>query len=533
MQPIFSGLLTVNASAIVPYFSPLGPILHFEDLRASIFLQKNVGSSANSTSTDATALLDFSGKIFVGGDDGFEATVVGVVDFAAEPSDRYMTLSLSHPGGWAPLPDMFDPFFTTPAFGAQLVLGPGAFMTLDAHVQFVKDIPLLPKVVALVADPLQDYPGVQMALSLVRHSNASINDMPDYEVRASGGLRLGPEGFNAIPVFGFSGLISSTGTSYLEVSSSPFSPLGLEKVMPFMVVPGLVGRLTLERSGAMTVTAAAVPMSFCFAGDLVCFDELTASVFVDLPVDEAAALRNVTLDTEELNSDANLEVVRERATNFANTAKDSALDEGDSNQNLDVVLRLSGTATIGGANGFSVTVVGEMSRDYPVYPPPPHSPPIPSIPPLAPPTIPSYTRVQTTCSDEGFLPIADWEECNTAAFASAEANNLGFVSAGIVQGDNGVGPLTTAISAAWEPTGCSVRENVGPTGYQKLQFNTQDTKYGSVGWELDSNKYVLCRLPPAVAPTVSPPGPGAAALPNITSTAPPTSETVIQINGKA
>ena len=74
-----------------------------------------------------------SGDIFVGGDDGFSASLAGTIDTDVGSA----TLAFSHPGGWSPLSGELASNFATPQFSGELAIGVGGTsLNLSAHVAF-------------------------------------------------------------------------------------------------------------------------------------------------------------------------------------------------------------------------------------------------------------------------------------------------------------------------------------------------------------------------------------------------------------
>ena len=93
---------------------------------------------------DARSPLTVRSAVRIGGPKGFVAAVSGVI------TADTLSLNVSHAGGWNPFGDSGSalPTILTPSFEAALVLGPSAYLSLEAHVEFTNTIEVIPNVSA-------------------------------------------------------------------------------------------------------------------------------------------------------------------------------------------------------------------------------------------------------------------------------------------------------------------------------------------------------------------------------------------------
>jgi hypothetical protein len=118
-------------------------------------------------------------------------------------TDGVFRFEVAHEGGYSPLRlegPPYDTWFVTPAFSAELVVGPGTYLSFDGHAQWTNDVPLFTEDLALVANPFSSKPGMSLDISLSRAAGGDLFNWEDisvrypvtFEVMYDGGIRLGP-----------------------------------------------------------------------------------------------------------------------------------------------------------------------------------------------------------------------------------------------------------------------------------------------------------------------------------------------------
>ena len=209
-------------------------MLAFSDVQAS--LSVHVGSA-----TDAgSAVLDarINGTVQVGGAGGFAAALSGALDM----QDGTATMTISHGGGWSPVPQA--PFFT-PAFECVADLGVGAYrVSVECNVVYSDPIVILPNGMLELHDA-----SAMIELRQPTPLNGVVTPptaaSADLSVAFDGQLQLGGVSFlGALPIINVSGLLSPTGVSivlaWTEVEWVP-----LPTILPSLVVPRLTGNFTM------------------------------------------------------------------------------------------------------------------------------------------------------------------------------------------------------------------------------------------------------------------------------------------------
>ena len=201
-----------------------------------------------------------SGYILVGGDDGFEAFMRGVLDTEAGTA----TLAIEHPGGWSPLPG-----FVTPAFTGSVAFGVGGTrLALYALAQWGEPTAVVPELLRFVGHPSSGSAGASVQVNLSQATNESD---AVYEVRFEGGLELG-SGTGAPPVLGVRGVVHSGGEASLQLETdTQWSPLGGD----LLALPAMQGDLTVS-GGLVSVSVAAAADHVDIVPDLLA---LRAAVF--------------------------------------------------------------------------------------------------------------------------------------------------------------------------------------------------------------------------------------------------------------
>lgn len=311
------GTLTVDASASVPLFAPSGgDVLVLSDLAAGVLLHTTLDDSAAVSSNSSESLqLSMSGRARIGGATGLSGSISGSVHLVEDVGLRTMQLSVRHPGGWSPLPPSFGEALQTPAFDADLALGPGSNLSLAAHVQYSDSIELFEGLTLL---GFEGEPATGPALNLSLVNGGADGAEPIFGVSLSAAVRLGQADESSVPLLGLQGQISNAGDSSLVVTSASFVPL--PDLFPDLRAPALVGTILLkEGGGGVTVDARALPVALSIANGDLAFTDLRFQVLTE---------------TSARDNDG--------------TSRTAAL------------LQMGGIVTLGGSSGFAANISGHV-----------------------------------------------------------------------------------------------------------------------------------------------------------------------------
>ena len=106
------------------------------------------------------------GGVVVGGDLGFAALMTGSLNTELKTA----TLTISHGGGWSPVPGVIGTYLTSPQFDGTLQLGVnGICASLAAHAEWTQDIVVQDdnavEFIRLSAHPTSSAPGATMEAS--------------------------------------------------------------------------------------------------------------------------------------------------------------------------------------------------------------------------------------------------------------------------------------------------------------------------------------------------------------------------------
>ena len=203
---------------------------------------------------------------------------------------------------------------TTPAFNCSGLFGvDGVRINVTCAVAYRGQLDLVPDFMSLVAHPMLGKGGATLDLTL---SQVNSSTPMDWVVLMDGGLQLRP-GSN-IPTLGVQGEFMAQGVSTLSLATSTtWAPLA--GVLDGLVVPSVTGTFTLSsEDGSVSVAVASAPVSMVVAHGLLELNDVSMSIEVPPFLPSA----NMTLP--------------------------------------DVRVSMAGSAQVGGANGFGVSLTGSL-----------------------------------------------------------------------------------------------------------------------------------------------------------------------------
>jgi hypothetical protein len=261
------GDLNVHISSMSPDLQ-LGDVLKLSRIETRLDVSSDLQQSS---STEAT--LRFGASALVGGPNGFDADVGGVLSL--NPNGTSLDLSISHAGGWSLLGGAMADLFRSPAFVGALSIGPGRYLSLEATGQYTSDIVVLPDVAAISGVPGK--PGLSFFVSVERPHDS---DQIAYAVQADASLRIGPEG-TGIPELAVWGSVASGSTSIPRVelavnSSSSWVPF--PDFLPDFVIPQFFGSAVLHSHGGVDVSIETVPVDVVVFADVLEIARLRAKL---------------------------------------------------------------------------------------------------------------------------------------------------------------------------------------------------------------------------------------------------------------
>lgn len=135
---------------IVPGFLELfSMVLGVEYGSEPVAVGGNLSSGAPTRAMNALA-VSIESDMRVGGAAGFEAALQGSVDVVANQAN----LTLTHEGGWSPLPGRLGELFSTPKFEGQVAVNvDGVYLDMQASVTMTAPLDLVPGLVRITGIP--------------------------------------------------------------------------------------------------------------------------------------------------------------------------------------------------------------------------------------------------------------------------------------------------------------------------------------------------------------------------------------------
>ena len=194
------------------------------------------GGSLAVTAPKTTVDVAAAGKMRIGGEGGFDASVNAAFRF--EDGGAMATVGVEHGGGWSPIQSgPLREAFETPAFSGTLVVGGEAHFSLEASAEWADPLLLLPDVIEVQAiGDSQAGPLLDIALE-----QAEEGAPVDWAVDFAGAVAIVE--LPDLPTLGIEGALRSTGASTLTMSvgseEEPWAPL--PDLLPDFTMPALTG----------------------------------------------------------------------------------------------------------------------------------------------------------------------------------------------------------------------------------------------------------------------------------------------------
>lgn len=233
-----------------------------------------VGYYSGPSSTSTTLLLDVGGDVLIGGPNGFLASVSGALNTGSGEA----SLTISHAGGWSPLPGALGDLFRTPSINGWVYLNHnGTYLQLGAVAEFTQPIKVLPGVLELTGyPPFKTAQGPSLGFDMRRETKLSD---ALFEVRVLAALRIG-SGSGAPPLIMMNGTFRSCGGSHLYIATeTAWQPL--PSALPGLQIPRIWGDLNLEDSGRLTAEVSHDPLPDIDLGGVLGFTGWQAHLFVE------------------------------------------------------------------------------------------------------------------------------------------------------------------------------------------------------------------------------------------------------------
>ena len=202
---------------------------------------KDWGGSLAVTAPSTTVDVAAAGKMRIGGDEGFDASVSAAFRF--EDGGATATVGIEHGGGWSPIPSgPLREAFETPTFSGTLVVGGEAHFSLEASAEWADPLVLLPDVIEVQAiGDSQAGPSLDVALVDVELQADEEGANVDWAVNFEGSVAI--VALRDLPTLGIEGALCSTGASTLTMSAGseeePWVPL--PDLIPDFTMPALAG----------------------------------------------------------------------------------------------------------------------------------------------------------------------------------------------------------------------------------------------------------------------------------------------------